>query len=34
MEVNDGKQTGTSGIPPSISGVPISPEHTQPFKKT
>ena len=33
MEVNDSKQTGTSGVPPSIYGVPISPEHIQPFTR-
>ena len=33
MEVNDGEQPGTSGEPPSISGVPITPEHIKPFKK-
>ena len=33
MEVNDDEQPGTSGVPTSASGLPITPEHIRPFKK-
>ena len=34
MDVNDGEQPGTSGVPPYISGVLIPPKHINPCKKT